>query len=184
MNQKIFINIIIAVVIILAGAGVYFVLNQRSRLTQFPAQTSDPGLITTTDENIQLDAGTIQPKDSDKLGLAPYPDEPIATALPVPMSIKYLVEHRSGLNNKTIVLKGIVIADSRDETKCPSNAELLCPQPVIFLADTASEDRNPHYDIFVRLSDDDHNYNIGQIVEIHGTVYGYNTVVQLTKNYQ
>ncbi len=124
-----------------------------------------------------------EPENPEDSGLAKYPDEPLNTIPATPMSIQYLIEHRSALNDKVVTIKGIVVADWRDEKKCSVHAESLCPQPKIFLSDTSGDTRSPHYDLLVQLDEKDHDYVIGQLVELHGTVYGYNTVVQLTKKY-
>ena len=149
--------------------------------------------ITEVQSNVSSSSITIQPEQSEKLGLYNYSDYPLDSAPTAPISVKYLVEHRSALNEKDVIVSGIVVSALLGEKACPSNiggvgdeinpVAMDCAQPRIFLADSMSEDRDRLSDLIVIVNEEEKDYNVGQTTEIKGTVYGYKTGVQLTKIY-
>jgi hypothetical protein len=52
---------------------------------------------------------TVQPLNPDERGLYRCPDYPLSAIPTTPISVKYLVEHRSALNEKTVSLTGSII---------------------------------------------------------------------------
>lgn len=272
MNQKRFINIIvIAIVILLAGAGIYFVLNRQVQLT--PTLTPTPtsrapasGPITVVGEitclpkkgtgkqslecafglkaldghyyglkNLfKLDpeykfsvgglrvevsgtfkpeemkgpdgnkydvvgiidvisikkvaggdesgTGTVQPEDPNKIGFAPYPDYPLTSIPSAPITVKYLVEHRSALDGKTITVRGVVVGILSQEAACPPGRG-ACGAPMIFLADSTKTDRDKYLDLGVVVSEEERGYTVGKNAEVMVVVSGSKTALNLAKVY-
>lgn len=119
---------------------------------------------------------TIQPEDPNS-GLETIPNISVKSFPTDTVSVKYLIEHRSALNGEMVTVKGVIVASWLDPARCSPNAEYLCPQPVIFLADTSDTNRDPYYNLQVRFvegqEDDLHNqYRINQTAEIRGKVSG------------
>lgn len=133
--------------------------------------------------NGQISNVSIEPEDSSKIGLSSYPDLPLELIPSTPIDIKFLIEHRSALNENVVTVNGIIVASWLEESKCPQNVGLLCPQPRIFLADTDNEDRNPHYDLDVKVGEEDaiselkKDYTVGKRIAIRVIVYGDKTSV-------
>lgn len=171
MNKKI-VLILVAVAIILAGGFVYAKRNGglQNIIGKTPSQTTG-GVI-------------IKPEDPNKTGIPTYPDKPISPAPTSAISVQYLIEHRSALNNKIVKVKGVVVADWTDDSRCrPDITEMLCPQPIIFIADSSSANRDLYSDLRVVLNETDKSYKLGQTVEIKGTVNADTYNVILIKSY-
>lgn len=119
-------------------------------------------------------SATTQPIDPNQEGLAPYPDLPLGPLLPTgSVSIKFVVEHRTALNNRSVTVVGKVVNTLLGEKACPPDRG-MCAQPSVFLADSTDSNRNPHYDlkIIVNESEQEKNYPIGKSIEIPITVEG------------
>src|SRR3989338_4278817 len=113
----------------------------------------------------------IQPVDPNS-GTFRIQDNPLSVVPASAISVEYLIEHRSALNGKTVKVKCVVVVDWTDASRCSPYAEMLCPQPIIYIADSALDSRPTYYDLRVVLSEGDTSYKIGQSVEIKGTVEG------------
>lgn len=171
-RKNIFQNpVFIAVIAVAVGAVAYFI--QRRPLLPL----SDVPVVT----------GITAPEPTN--GLTARPDLPLVSVPGPVVSVKFVIEHRSALSGKTLTVRGVVVASWLDSAKCPPQnlTNLLCPQPRIFLADSASADRDP-YDLQVSLDEaliekEAKNYRIGQMVEIKGTVIGDKTMVSFVKLY-
>ena len=102
-----------------------------------------------------------------------------------PISVSYLIEHRSALNGQTVRVKGLVLGMMLGDKACLPDRG-MCAQPSIFLADTVENTKNPHYDLRVLVSEQEReeDYKLGQLVEVRGTVYGDRTAVVFSKLYQ
>jgi hypothetical protein len=127
-------------------------------------------------------AGTVQPEDQNKIGFAPYPDYPLGSIPSTPISIKYLVEHRSALDGKTITVRGIVVGIISKEVACPPDRG-ACGAPMIFLADSAKTDRNKYLDLEIIVSEEERGYILNKNVEVKVIVSGSKTGVSLAKVY-
>lgn len=127
---------------------------------------------------------TVQPEDPNKVGLAPYPDLPLTSISQQPLSVKFVVEHRSALNGKTISIRGIVVATLLGEKACPPDRG-MCAQPSIFLADTTDKNRNPLYDLQVRIGEEEQekSYLIGKTTELQVVVDGGKVHIVARKTY-
>jgi hypothetical protein len=124
----------------------------------------------------------VEPEDPQHIGLAPYPDEPLAALPTGPISVKELVEHRSALNGRTVWLRGVVVATLLGEKACPPDRG-MCAPPSIFLAETTDANRNPHYDLHIVVSEAEQeaNYPIGETIELAVKVQGNKTGLSLQK---
>lgn len=135
--------------------------------------------------NAGFSTGTVQPEDSNKAGLALYPDLPLTSLPQQPLSIKSVVEHRTALNGKTISIRGVIISTFLGEKACPPDRG-MCAQPSIFLADTAEKNRNPLYDLRILVAEDEQekSYSIGKTVDLQVIVDGSKVAVVARKTYQ
>lgn len=128
--------------------------------------------------------GTVQPEDPNKAGLVLYPDL-LITSLPTePVSVKFVVEHRSALNGKSIKVRGVIVGTLLGEKACPPDRG-MCAQPNIFLADTTAESRNKLYDLRVLVSEEEQekNYLVGSTIEIQIVADGSKVAVVAHKTY-
>lgn len=193
----IIIIVIVAVAVLALGGAGYVVVKKKAvgpQLSPTPRispavspspqvsptpQTSPAPSILPVLPTVEVPITIVPPSEQ---GLAPYPDLKIEEEIPAPMTVKYLIEHRSALNGKTVRVRGIVVANWLT-MKCPEIVMFLCPQPRIFLADSAEEGRNPHYDLDVYVGEEarGEDYPTGKTAEITGEVNGYNTGVSLLK---
>jgi len=121
---------------------------------------------------------------SDQSGLSKYPDGPLASIPITPISVKFLVEHRSALNDKIVTARGVVVSASLGACGGMSGPGIMgCAKPLIILADTIQESRNKDYDTDVLVSDYEKGYAVGQTVEVKGTVSSSKVAVVLMKSY-
>ena len=135
-------------------------------------------------QSLKSSTGTLQPtQDSNKGGLAPYPDEPLDSIPTAPVSVKFLVEHRTALNGKTVTVRGFVVSALLGKAACPGPPIMACGQPSIRLADIIGETRDKNYDIRVRVSEAEKDYSVGQVAEVKGTVASSKIAVYLEKTY-
>jgi len=153
-------NFILLPIIILLAAGCH---------PQPPTQSASP-LNPATSQT-----GTAQPQDTRTTtkGLALYPDNLINSLPTEAIPVKYLIEHRSALNGKTIQVKGIV-ADTIFGTDA---------QPSIIIADSNAANRDKNYDLRIGLNETDQNYTIGQTVVVKGVIDGSRVSVFMRKVY-
>ena len=125
----------------------------------------------------------ITPVNAETAGLAKYADEPLASIPAAPMSVKFLVEHRTALNGKTVTVQGFVVATILGKAACPGGGIGACSQPRVFLADTTSEARDKNYDTVVLVSETEETYATGQSATIKCIVASSKASVYLTKSY-
>ena len=167
MNNKL--SLIIKIILVLTGIAVaYFVLKYPLNLVDDNGSLEDPTTIINPEPN--------NPAPSQN------PDYPLTSVPTSAISVKYLIEHRSALNGKIVKVKGVVVADWTDASRCPPNAELDCPQAVIVIADNSAE-LYSDMQLRVLLNDGDKSYHLVQSVEITGMVEGSKESVMLIKTY-
>jgi hypothetical protein len=125
------------------------------------------------------------PDNRSSIGLSHYPDSPLRVMPTEPITVTYLIEHRSALNGKMVRVRGVVVHTLLGEAACPSGAAGVppgaCAQPSIYLADEGKEPRDANVNIRVLVSASDTSYYVGQIVVIQGTVFGNPSAVLLAK---
>ena len=136
-------------------------------------------------EEVTTKTSTIEPQDPEKTGLYNYSDYPLESIPITSISVKYLVEHRSALNEKVVVVRGVVVSTLLGEKACPRDiggfGVLMCAQPRIFLADIMNENRDPLYDLMVIVGEEEKDYKIGETITIKVLVYGDKTSVNAVK---
>jgi len=124
---------------------------------------------------------TVEPGDTQG-GLALYPDLFLTSIPDEPVTVKFVVEHRSALNEKSIRVQGVVVGTLLGEAACPPGRG-ACAQPRIFLADTNKNDRDKSYDIMILVSEEEKGYKVDDKIEVKVTVYSSKTTVYLQKVY-
>ncbi len=110
--------------------------------------------------------------------LSAVPDEPLRTPPATPVSVRYLVEHRSALDGATVRLVGVVVAT---QPAGPCSRSENCPPPRLIVADAAAAGRDPRYDVRVWLPPAwDGRYHPGERVELPVEVTATPVAVTLT----
>ena len=115
-------------------------------------------------------------------GLSSIPDKTIDNLPDEALLPSFIIEHRSFLNGKVIVIKGVVVETLLGEKACPPRMG-GCAQPRIFIADSFEENRDKNYETYILLNGTDENYKIGDTVEFSVMVYGSKIGVSLVKKY-
>jgi hypothetical protein len=125
------------------------------------------------------------PDNRSSVGLSHYPDNPLRVTPTEPITVTYLLEHRSALNGKMVRVRGVVVRTLLGEAACPSGAAGVppgaCAQPSIYLTDEGKEPREANDDLRVLISASETGYQVGQVVMIQGTVFGSPSAVLLVK---
>lgn len=125
--------------------------------------------------------GVVSPILPGQSDMAKVPDQRL-TAVPdpkTPVPVKYVVEHRSALNEKTVSMSGVVVANWLTQEKCTGQRCALTEsnmQPAIILADTADPSRNQLYDVRVIVPEGAQipagQYPVGVAATVTGRVSG------------
>ncbi|MCI0396457.1 MAG: hypothetical protein L0332_00555 [Chloroflexi bacterium] len=138
----------------------------------------------TVEDVVTAGSAVVYPEDPSQAGLAPYPDEPVQTLPTQPVSVTYVIEHRTALDGQEVVVRGIVVATLLGEKACPSDMG-MCAPPSLFLSDSAAPDRNPYYDLHVVVAESEveEEYPPGAEIEIRILVSGSNVAVTALKLY-
>jgi len=133
----------------------------------------------------QSGSGTVEPNrsGSGSSQLGTYPDKPLSSVPTRPVSVRFVVEHRSALNGKTITVKGIVSRTVLPSAGSTSTGEpsMSNPQPRIFLAENLRKHRDKNFDLIVLLREGESGYTIGQAVKIKVRVDSTLTTVMMRK---
>jgi hypothetical protein len=114
-------------------------------------------------------ASKTHPDGTGGIQLEEYPDLPLPDSIPTPVSVKFLVEHRSALNGKTVELTGVVTATILGESACPNNGTTeYCAQPSIYVAESNETNRDQNYDIRIIMAESTRKdkYAVGQNIQI------------------
>jgi hypothetical protein len=114
-------------------------------------------------------------QSSSRTDISRLEDHPLVTVPSTPVTPRFVLEHRSALNGKTVKVKGTVIrvvgrADSGNPP--PGGTTPLPganPQPRVFLAESPVK-AHDIYELMVLLREGDDRYRAGQTVEIEGIV--------------
>jgi hypothetical protein len=135
-------------------------------------------------------AGQAQPpRGRSQSDLSRYPDYPLGTMPTAPISPRFVIEHRSALNGKTVSIRGTVVRVIAPDDAEPSSAAGVAPrpgrfaQPRIFLADSGAKDLDKNHEVVVLLREGDKGYPVGQLVDIEGTVDGNQAAVVVRRLY-
>lgn len=145
---------------------------------------SEAGELPSQDTNAQTGSDTAQANESNPSdsGLAKYPDKPVASIPSQPVSPRYVVEHRSALNGKTITVRGIVARTLWPSDNAAQGEQSMAnPQPRIFLADNLRKRRDKNYDLMVLLREGERGYVVGRKATIKVRVDASKVAVVLRK---
>ena len=194
--QKGFINTIVGAiaVIIIAGIAGYIIINKQPSLvdegtsptstvcTQDAKLCPDGSYVNRTGPNCEFapcgwsnpfkpsGPDTIQPynPDEDRGGLYNYPNYPLTKIPTTSITVKYLVEHRSALDQKIVTVRGVVVGIPPQPPCVAAGTCELYVRPSIILADTKDANRNKDYDLIVFIGEDAEKdeYSVGKTVEI------------------
>lgn len=134
------------------------------------------------DGMIQADTSTVEPGDP-TAGLTSYPDLPLTSVPDEAVTVKFLIEHRSALDGKTVKVRGVVVGTLLGEAACPSRG--MCANPRIYLSDMSAENRDKAYDLTVLVNEGEQKgaYPVGIFREIQGIVAGSKSGVVIRKVY-
>lgn len=122
---------------------------------------------------------TLQPQVENKtLGA----DLPLSSVPTKPVSVRFVVDHRSALNRHTIRVRGIIIAALLGDAACPPDRG-MCMAPSIVLAESDPDKHQPACSVRILMPKESklQDYPIGKAVELRATVDGNKTAVVLTK---
>jgi len=162
-------------------------LSFLSKASTFPmAEADDPQFRQASKQREVLSQrGEMKHSHPTDSGLAKYPDEPLKTIPPTPMSPEFLVEHRTALRGKAVTVRGVVVRTGfAEKTGAASGATPspgAHPQPRLFLANDAKEERDKNYDLMVLLGEEDEDYATGETAEIKGIVESSKVAIYLRK---
>jgi hypothetical protein len=152
--------------------------------TKTLSQSSAP---TVTSGSAPGESGKVTtPDNSSLVGLSHYPDNLLRSMPTEPITVTYLIEHRSALNGKMVRVRGVIVRTLLGEAACPSGGAGVppgtCAQPSIYLTDEGKEPRDANANIRILVNASDTSYYVGQVVVIQGTVSGNQSAVLLVKD--
>src|ERR1019366_3451582 len=123
-------------------------------------------------QSVQNGVGFAEPAvvSPDKPEQSRFPDEPLKERPAGAISVKFLVEHRTALNEKKATVHGVIVATLLGDKACPPDRG-MCAQPRITIADSADASRNTSYDLEILLPEGvNDSYDIGQFVDVSGVI--------------
>lgn len=99
------------------------------------------------------------------------PDLPLEQDIAGPVTPRFVIEHRSALDGKSITVQGVIVSALTGEAACPPGRG-MCAQPRVTLSDgEAGVAPDPAFDLVVLLPEgDDTGYTRGQEAEVRGRV--------------
>jgi hypothetical protein len=110
-------------------------------------------------------------------------DRPLASTPTSAVSPRFVVEHRSALNGRSIAVRGIVVSTpAQTQTASGSGVTPMPgfnPQPRVVVAESLAQDRDRRYDLTVLLPGDHQGYPVGASVDVKGLVDGNHQAVVL-----
>lgn len=110
------------------------------------------------------------------------PDLPLSAVPTKAVGVRFVVEHRSALNGRTVRVRGIVAAALLGDAACPPDRG-MCLQPSIILSESEPDKNRPACSVRILVPRDakQQDYPVGKASEIRATVDGHATGVVLTK---
>jgi len=124
-------------------------------------------------------SSTVQPQvESTALG----PDLPLSSLPTKVVSVRFIVDHRSALNQHTVRVRGIIATALLGDAACPPDRG-MCMAPSIVLAESEPSKNRPACSVRILMPKESNpqDYPIGKAVELRATVDGQKTGVVLTK---
>ena len=130
-------------------------------------------------QHARTQASTVQPQVENK---ALGPDLPLRSVPPKVVSVRFIVDHRSALNQHTVRVRGIITAALLGDAACPPDRG-MCMAPSIVLAESEPGKNRPACSVRVLMAKESkaQDYPIGKAVVLRVTVEGQVTGVVLTK---
>jgi hypothetical protein len=122
---------------------------------------------------------TVQPQvESQALG----PDLPLNLVPTKVVNLRFVIDHRSALNQHTVRVRGIITAALLGDAACPPDRG-MCMAPSIVLAESEPGKNRPACSVRVLMAKESkaQDYPIGKAVVLRVTVEGQVTGVVLTK---
>jgi hypothetical protein len=116
--------------------------------------------------------------DSTTLG----PDLPLSAMPTKAVGVRFVVEHRSALNGRTVRVHGIVTAALLGAAACPPDRG-MCMSPSIILSESEPGKNRPACSVRILVPKDakQQDYPVGKPAEVRATVNGHTAGVVLTK---
>ena len=116
--------------------------------------------------------------ESESLG----PDLPLSSVPSGAVGVRFVVEHRSALNGRTVRVRGVVAAALLGNAACPPNRG-MCMPPSVVLAESESCKNQSACSVRVVLHKQtkQQDYLVGRAAEVLATVDGHMTGVTLSK---
>jgi hypothetical protein len=110
------------------------------------------------------------------------PDLPLSAAPTKAVDVRFVVEHRSALNGRTLRVHGIVAAALLGDAACPPDRG-MCMQPSIILSESGPGKNRPACSVRILVPRDakTQDYPVGKALEVRATVDGHAKGVALTK---
>lgn len=139
--------------------------------------------------NGQVVSGSMNPNTNQATsgGLAKYKDKKIDSLPRKAVSAKYVVEHRTALNDKTVSVSGVIVevfnapaAAPVDDNSVTGVRNMANPQPRIVIADESKSSRDKNRDLIVIVEEGD-RYAVGQKVNLKVRVESSRSAVVLRK---
>ena len=141
-------------------------------LLAFPACAQEHGGAVPDGQIMQSGTGIAAPVFVEPDAREPFrfPDSPLEKMPTGAVSVQFLVEHRTALHDQKVTVHGVIVSTLLGDKACPPDRG-MCAQPRIMLADTADAARDTAYDLVMLLPEGgDDAYEVGQIIDISGTV--------------
>ena len=119
-------------------------------------------------------------------GLTKYKDKSLKTVPTKAVSPKFVIEHRTALDGKTVTVSGIVVSVASGNTQTPSDDSITGakpmanPQPRIFIADSSKNSRNKNLDLMIIVETGD-EFIVGQKATVKVRVESSPVAVVLRK---
>jgi hypothetical protein len=96
-----------------------------------------------------------------------------------PVSVGFVIRHRSSLNGKFVTVRGKVVSAFLGDDACPPHSG-ICMQPSVFLANSRSSDKlQPQLRVLLTPDTPAHAYRRGAVVTVSGTVRATGTTAVL-----
>jgi hypothetical protein len=142
----------------------------------FPAQVA---LTCQSPQHAPTLSSTVEPQvESNALG----PDLPLSSVPTKVVSVRFVADHRSALNQHTVRVRGIIAAVLLGDAACPPDRG-MCMAPSIVLAESEPGKNRPACSVRILMPKESkaQDYPIGKAVVLRATVDAQGTGVVLTK---
>ncbi|MGB6677272.1 MAG: hypothetical protein WBE44_11320 [Terriglobales bacterium] len=110
------------------------------------------------------------------------PDLPLSAMPTRAVGVRFVVEHRSALNGRTVRVHGIVAAAFFGAAACPPDRG-MCMPPSLILSESEPNKNRPASSVRILMPQDakQQDYPVGKALALRATVDGHTTGLVLTK---